>query len=278
MKITASKKDDILKRKAQYEADKAAYDERQEGYSKAYRQAESAVLQPIKDYLERKLSRYSALTFDVRVDRSWMRGNKGGADVRIYCNEYNKFDENVALAWSYEATVTDDGEVLRKSSSWSGLSATTEAQMNSLRQTVSALEFLNDVDWEELINVDMPNYADYYDENDKAPEREDFDKELKEAELEELVGADKLVKVRNWGESCPYRGDVYLKILSETPAMYKAIVVGAWAVENALKSGDDEWVDNLKQTLNSSYSQYRIRKSSVRLTDPVEILDIGGIV
>ena len=270
MKITSSRKDDILKRKAQYEADYAAYQERQKASDKAYREAEDAIINPIREYLERKLSRYSALKFEIDVRRGW---EIRGVDIFIRCNERNKFDEDVALAWSYDVTLNKDGTVNRKSSSWSGLSATTEAQMNSLRQTVSALEWLNDVDWADLMDVTMPDYGDYYDRNDKRPERADFERELLEAELEELVGTDTLIKVHNW-ESSSYKGKyVWLKLLRETPSMYNAIIIGDWVMGGVLKGYEDHKAQ-LRDALSREWNQIRVRKSSVKPVSPLETYDV----
>lgn len=269
MKITASKKDDILKRKAQYEADFAAYNKRQEQYRRAYQQAEDELTTPIQDYLERKLSRYSALEFDVYVRRGW---HDKGAEVTIECNEHNKFSEDSALSWSYKAFIGADGELERESSSWSGLSATTEAQMQSLRQTVAALELLNDLDWEGLINIKFPNYSDYYDETDKRPERENFEAELKLAELEELIGTNKIIKVKNWGESCPYRGDVWLHINRETPSMYMANIIPGWIIQ-ALDEYDS-YQTELDNYMSGKYGEYRIRKTSVNPVSPIEVKEV----
>lgn len=280
MKITASKKDDILRRKAQYEEDYAAYEQRQAGYRRAYNEAESQVLDPIRQYLERKLGRYSALKFDIRVSRGWdFRSDHdetdGGAEVRIDCNEHRMSEEGVALAWSYNASIKGDGSIRRESSSWSGLNATTEEQMNSLRQTVSALEFLNDVDWDELLHVKLPRYSDYYDENDKRPQREDFETQLRDAELEELVGENKLIAVNNWGESCPFSSrKVWLRILKETPSMFFATVISDWTVESVRKGGNPS---GLLGDLNNQWANFRVRKSSIHLYNPVEILDIDEL-
>ena len=188
-------------------------------------------------------------------------------------NEHNKFDDDSALSWSYEVKLDSDGNVVRESSSWSGLKATTEEQMRSLRQTVSALDFLNDVDWDELIKVNMPDYSDYYNPEDKAPEREDFESQLKQAELEEIVGQDAYVKVKNWGESCPYRGDVYLKILKETPSMYQAVVIPAYLIDDYDRN-PESYLESVRQY--SNYTPYRVRKSSIRLTNPIKVARIEG--
>lgn len=281
MRIIASRKDDILRRKAQYEADVAAYEERQEVYRRAMHEAEDKLMKPVQDYLERKLARYSALRFDIQLDRSVSGRTNKGIKVWIRCNERNKFDDDVALAWSYDVDLDSHGQVTRKTSSWSGLSATTEAQMTSLRQTVSALEFLNDVDWDELINIEMPQYSDYYDENDKRPAYQNFDAELQAAELADLVGTNKIIKVNNWGESCPYRGSIWLHLTKETPSMYYANIIPAWLVDslglvdNANNdSYKPEYLEELNKYMSGKYGEYRVRKTSVKPVSPLEIKEV----
>lgn len=266
MKITASRKDDVLQRKAQYDADMKAYNERQEASRRALYEAENNIIKPIQEYLERELSKYSALKFDLDLQRSYRpRDYNKGVRVRIRCNERNKFDDDVALAWSYEVDLDGNGDVVRETSSWSGLSATTEAQMTSLKQTVDALEFLNSVDWDALINVDMPDYNDYYDPNDKKPTYQNFDEELKAAELEELVGSNKIIKVNNWGESCPYRGPVWLKLLRETPSMYIVNIIPNYAVDSE---------EELAKYVDGQYGEYRVRKSSIKPVTPQTVQEV----
>ena len=274
MIITASRKDDILKRKAQYDADYAAYKERQAGYQRAYNEAEDAVISPIKTYLEKELSKFG-LNFDVTVRRGWLKGS--GIDIVIGCNEHNKFDENSALSWSYQVSLDEDGNVVKETNSWSGLKAITKAQIASLKATVHAIEFLNEIDWDNLMHVQLPNYSDYYDKNDKRPEREDFESQLKEAELEELVGANKIIKVYNWGESCPYRGDVWLKINRETPSMYFANIIPNNYIRFGLDDvgdGKNSYITELQKFLDGNYGEYRIRKSSVRPVTPIETREV----
>lgn len=268
MKITASRKDDILKRKAQYEADLKAYNEREAQSRAALLDAENKILEPIKSYLGRKLSRYNALTFEINVDRAYHGFKDKGVRVWIRCNEHNKFDDDVALSWSYNVDLDSDGNVFRETSSWSGLSATTEAQMRSLHQTISALDFLNDVDWDELVNVDMPAYEDFYDNNNKRPAKEDFDAELQEAELGELIGSNKIIKCKNWGESCPYRGDVWLHLIKETPSMYTANIIPDYVF---VLGGQENEVGKY---IDGTYGEYRIRKSSVHPYIPFEVKEV----
>ena len=159
-RITAGKREDILKRKAEYEAKRAEYEADRAERVHKFGMAEYDVINPIKERLESDLSIFNLLQFVVRVERHY--GGKG-VRVRIECNENRKFDDSSALAWSYDVRLTDDGDVKRESSSWSGMKAVTPEQVNSLKQTVAAVEYLLYVDWASLINVTMPKYKHYYD-------------------------------------------------------------------------------------------------------------------
>ena len=269
MKITASRKDDILRRKAEYEKKLSEYEERKRLSDEAFHQAEYDTYQPIKQYILSQLSQFDALQFHVSVERGYRgyRKKTRGAQVHISCNEINKFDENVALAWSYDVQLDGEGNVLRDSSSWSGLKVTTPAQLNSIKQTVSAVDMIYNMDWKSLLDVDNPKYDDYYDTSDVRPKRDNFEAELAAAELEDIVGEDKIIKVRNWGESCPYRGDVYLKLLRETPAMYEAYIIPTHIVDK-----DDKIY--LQKYLDGSYGSYRVRKSSVKPYQPIDVREV----
>lgn len=266
MKITSSRKDDILKRKAEYEQQLAEYEERQEAAGQAMAEAEEQIVGPIRDFLEQRLSTYSTLHFDVSVGRG--RFHVNGVQVNIRCNERDIFEENSALSWNYNVALDKDGNVVKESSSWSGLKATTAEQMKSLRQTVSALEFLNDIDWNSLINVDMPKFYDYYDRDDERPQRPNFEQEMNEAELEDIIGKNKAVKIKNWGESCPYRGNVYVRITKESPSQYQVDMVGAGWNDNA---SQEDIVDAFSR---GSYRSQRVRKSNVVPVQPITIIDL----
>lgn len=264
MKITASRKDDILKRKAQYEAELAEYEAAEAEDHRRLNEAEDAIIAPIEEFLESELSNYPALHFDVRVERGYRSQNQGGVQVRILCNQHMHFNDDIALAWEYSVSLDADGNVQKESSSWSGLSAVTAEQMESLKQTVAALEWLNSIDWKSIIDVKMPKYKDYFDPNRKRPEREDFESQLQEAELEEYIGTNTFIKCQNWGESCPYRGDVWIQLLRETPSQYECRIISDWVFRDRSDLGD---------VVELGYVQ-RVRKTSVKPVTPMETVEV----
>lgn len=261
MKILANRKDEVLKRKAQYDADMEAYEKEGRDRSQRMRNAEYEITQPVQEFLEQSLSHYSALEFDISVDRGHFR--MPGLQVRIRCNEHTKFSDDSALSWSYDVSLDKEGQVVKESSSWSGLKACTEAQMKSLRQTVSALEWLNDLNWKEVLDKKMPDYEDFFGDMPKRPEHQDFNQQLAQAEVEDLIGTNKIIKVQSW-ESCPYRGQVWLKILSETPSQYRAVIIPNYVVTDGRAA----------EMLEKNPEDNRIRKTSVKPVQPIEVMEV----
>lgn len=249
-KITADRREDILKRKAEYEAKRAEYEADRDERSHKFEMAEYDVMNPIKQQLESDLSVFNLLQFVVRVERHY--GGKG-VRVRIECNENRKFDDSVALAWNYDVNLTKDGEVKRESSSWSGMSAVTPEQVASLKQTVEAVEYLLNLDWASLLDVTLPRYRDYYDGALSEPEKEDFDAELREAELEEYIGTDTLILVENF-ESSGWRGrEVYVRLIRETPSQYVCNIFHPYELSSFKEQG---------RKLADRYTQ-RVKKSNI---------------
>ena len=216
------------------------------------------------------LRRFPALHFKVNADRAtWGRGRVEGIRVQIYCNENEKFQDDVALAWRWEATIDHNGQVEKTSSSWSGLSACTPDQMESLRQTVAALELINGIDWDRVLRVALPKYEDYDTPKLERPEPEmDYNKELKDAELEELIGQNKAIKILNWSGS-GYNGEyAWIRIVSQTPSMYTVNVASdGW-----------RWGGKTPEEVVSAFQDntytVRVRKSSVTIAQPVTIVDL----
>lgn len=269
MKITAEKREDILREQEEYnrqlEENNRAYEEEK----RAFQEAEDAVVGPVKEYLENELKYYRVLSFDVRVERGWKSYTRGmGLEVDIKCNERNLFGEDSALSWNFDVSlVYNDSEgtveVKKETGSWSGLKATTPAQLKSLRQSVDAIEFLNDVDWKALLNKKLPKYEDYLKTRQMKDRSSEFNKRLADAELEELVGANTLIKVQNF-ESSGYRGrSIYLKLLRETPSQY---------VVNILTDWDIERIKNGTLDLDQRYTQ-RVKKTNV-----VPVMEQGKLV
>lgn len=259
MKITANRKEEVLRRKAEYDAAMDAYNQDSEARWHSYRVAERELLDPIQDTLSTELNKFNLLQFDVRVNFNY----RDVVDVRISCNENRKWEDSVALAWSYEVMLAPDGTIKKETSSWSGMQATTREQLDSLKQSVGALEYLLDVDWEHLLAVSAPNPEDFMRDALTRPPHQDFTSELIAAELEDYIGTDTLVKVQNF-ESSGYGGrTIYIKLLRETPSQYVVNVLSDWTIEN---------IRNGLTSLDNRYAQ-RVKKSNIN-----PIVENGKIV
>ena len=268
MKITANRREDILKQKKAFETESAAAHEQYEREKSAFKTAERAITDPIKEDLAHRLNQYSHLTFDISVSQNFF----DKLEVRVTCNEDNKFDEDVALSWTYSAQIDRDDQLIRETSSWSGLKATTEAQIESLTETLEAIKFLNSIDWEVLLNKPLPDWNEYFKTDiskyspSKAP---NFDRMLIEADIEDVIGNPVLLKGYNSIDSRGYgRGLLYYMVLKETPTQYEIVSIPRPAVENT---------DNISEVIdkNKNYS-YRLRKDKFieRLIKPIEKVEV----
>ena len=65
MKITASKRDDILKRKAEYDEKLKKYQERNSELAGRYRAAEDKVTTAVRKTIEDRLAGFDLLNFDI---------------------------------------------------------------------------------------------------------------------------------------------------------------------------------------------------------------------
>lgn len=225
------KEEDLLEKTAdEIRADKQAWLDRKERNRQksddaydAYRRDQLAQFQPIKDHIEKLLSKYNLLNLDVNVDRNW----GDAVEVRVQCDEY-KHDDSTSLRWNYRATLMSDGELKKETGSWSGLSACTAEQINHLKQSVEALEDLNSIDWESLLKIPKLNRADYaYEKEDETPEY-DYDAELKLQQLRELLDSDEAIQFTHpkleqlfWGWR---RNNYFLKVTKLSPKNVKGII------------------------------------------------------
>lgn len=270
MKITCTKREDIIKQREAYEADRAARQARHDEQERKYDEAEDAITSAVANEIKSQLSKYSVLHFDVEVDRNNWR--LPGLRIRVLCNERNLFDDDTALAWNYDVKLDESGNVNKESSSWSGLKATTKAQLESLTQTLDALKYLNSVDWATLLNKELPKYADYVTESDPRYDRDvpNFDYMLMEADIEECIGKDILLKgYSSIDQQGHEAGSAYYMILKETPSQYQVVRIPGYVVNN---EGYD-LKDVVKRGKN--YPE-RMRKDKLiqLLNQPIETLEV----
>lgn len=272
MKITCSRRDDLLREQAEYDAAMKAYDDSVKKQWDDYHQGVEDVYNPIVNEIKSNLDAFTSLVFNVKADLAW------GDDLRISidCNNHRVFDENSALSWSYEAVVNKkSGEVVRKTSSWSGMSAVTPAQMKSLHETVDALDYLNSIDWNQLLELTFPQYEDYADPNAPArPDSRDFRSELRDATLEDLVGTNQAIAIQNPGtESIVYGSPVlFAKILKISGSQYTIQYAPGTRGWGRSAEPDAEYA---KQNFaNGTSYTGRIRKDKLIPYNPETIIDL----
>lgn len=255
MKILAGKREDILRRKAEYENKLKTYKLARDGAKRAYNTVKYNALQPIRDELERNLSKFSLLKFDIRVDRSWYNG----IEVRIIC------ESNDTFKWDYRAGFTEGGEIESETNSWSGMNATTVDDIAILRQTVDALEYLISIDWNSLLNVTLPELDTYYNSLPERPESENFDDLLAEATLDDIVGQNKAILVERFNE---FYYPLWIKIIKSTDKFY-VISTGPDVYNNKI---DESAVKNYDF---DKYGSFKVKKDKLIPVEPIEIIDLG---
>lgn len=232
MRILASRRDDILKRRDEYDA-KAARNKaiRDEQYSR-FNQAQNSVFKSVEDKIRQQLGDKIGELY-IKVDTRFGRGlqvqigNSDGGPRR---------DANASLTWSWNASLDENGNVKKESSSWSGLEATTLEHIQDLKLCVEQLEIINTMDWSELLDVSLPNWKDYIDESQMEPlePRPNFDYELFEADIADAIGANILIKAKG-GKS--FRGDVYFQILRDSGSQYTVREMPSHYVDTIQKGG-----------------------------------------
>lgn len=263
MIITASKRDEILKERDEYRKDYDMNKEIRNVEHWQFSKAKHAVIDPIKEYLESELAVYRALKFKITIYDDFDRN----LEVDIKCNEWTHTDDD--CNWSYNARIQknyENGsyEVTKALGTWGSTKNISAAYIKSLQQSVLAIEYLNTLDWDTILRTKLPEYRDYF-KTKEMPNREgEFSRRLRDAELEEYIGTNTLVLVRNFESSGYYGGRVYVRILRETPSQYVVNVFPAYSTKEDLEGVD----------LDKRYTQ-RVKKTNVI---PVEQNDREGLI
>lgn len=206
LKITMSRRDDILKRKQAYDD---AYTRRKSEHTE-YMKMRYSVLNKLTELVKSKIGD-SSLNLNVYSDQQF-----GGLITVIVNNGTNPHDEQ-ALNWNWSVSLTAEGEIKKDSGSWSGLSAITAEQIQNLKESVRVIEILNNLDWKTLLNVELPDYNDYV--TSEYPKNENFNQQLLEADVLDAMDDGLLIK----GHGYKYynsRAVVFYHILKENPKSF----------------------------------------------------------
>lgn len=271
--VTAARRDDILRDKAAYEEKKARNKAKEKERYGNYQRAQSEVFAGVEDAIRTELGDNLG-ELEINVDTrfgsllSVKIGNDQGGPRR---------DPNAALTWSWSATLKKDGTVEKESSSWSGLEAVTLAQIDDLKRSVQQLEIINNMDWDNLLAVTLPNWDDYmtYDDmEDLGPER-NFDQELLDADLEDAIGANVLIKAR---EGRTWRGNVYFKIERDSGSQYTVTELPGSFVEELNKGGTVNYggeITSIQELVDRIGSTTRVRKANFMnmIYTPLQMID-----
>lgn len=262
MKITCARnREQIAREQAAYGERRAAKQAKKDAQYNLWRKDYLAIANSVKEQVEDALSAFTTLNLEVNVDSSW-RGD--ALQVSIGSNQHNVHDEHKALSWDWKAYVdSKTGELKKESGSWSGLNAVTAEQIESLKQSAACLEVINSLDWEAMLNVELPKYESYFTDDDYEKDPDDgrnFKQELLEADVEDAMNAGLWIKGHGyrWYNSS---ADVYYKVLKETPSQYE--VIEAWASDVLKGEGDKTF-------------SYKIKKDTFFqvIDTPVETLEV----
>lgn len=218
MKITCSKRDDIIKQRDEFDSRRRAMTESRDNDDKNYRAATRKVFQEVEDAVNEKLKPVSKLPLEVTATY----GLGDGIEVNVECG--GPHTEGNALSWNYRVYLNSDIDVVKETGSWSGLKAITAEEMMSLKRSVRALEILNEeINWEDLVKTALPNYQDYMTQDySKLNERRpDFERQLREVDIEEAIENGtpvhgKAVSATGYREGIPGN----YTIIKETPKSY----------------------------------------------------------
>lgn len=208
MKITSSRYDDIKKQRDEYDAEtqklKDQHDADWDRYQEAEYEGEKIIEKLISDAIGA-----TNLDIRIRVQRAFSsRKGDRGWEVDIYVNENRKHDANTALVWNWGVKLDNEGNVMKETNSWSGLSAVTESQISDLEESVRVIKVLNNMDWKTLLTSNLVNYQDFMTEGlsesivDRKNARPDFESEMSSAELEEMLDSNVAIELTDsqyWG-------------------------------------------------------------------------------
>lgn len=227
-------------------AAKDAWDAEYDKQNKIYKDQENKyrhAMYDVADNLQKEVvNAIGNTTINLRVDVDNYGIDADSYQVRVYGNDSNKFDDNIALSWDWKVYLDKDGNVLKDSSSWSGLKATTPEQLNDLEETLRILKLLNNLDWTRLIgnaNAKRPKYDDYI----TAPypsrsDRPNFEQQLKDAAVEDTIGKDVLIQGKGSGRNYNSRATVWYYVVGATNKQYKMFEFSNYTIQNHEELGD----------------------------------------
>ena len=242
----ASRKEDLIRQRDEWDARNAEQKARHEAQYAEFRSKRNEIYNGVKEQVLAALSGVS-LNLEIDVDAG-LSMKPRGVEVCVRSNENNIHAENKALSWTWKVSLGESNSVKKESSSWSGLQATTAEQMESLRQTVKALEILNEIDWAALLAVTLPDWSEYLTEDSSIGTRPNFEADIRAAELAELIGTNTLVKGLPIDRYRYGHSEAWYLIVSETPKQFKVVELAGYSIK-------EEYLTQRGQTLAEAVEQ-----------------------
>lgn len=263
IKVNSSMRDYILKQKEEYEAQyneqMSKYDEQYKNYKDEYLKVAEGVKQSILDAIG---STSLPIKIDTRCDFN------DSINARVYVDlDHNA--SNRSLAWNFDASIdAKTGDVIKETGSWSGLNATTPEQLDDLEECVRVIRTLNGLDWKAMLKENFPHYSDYV-KVEKPSHRgsAQFDKMLFEADVEDCIGKNILLKGSADSNNGRKRGTAYYMITKSTPSMYEYIYVPSYELDNMGAEAAVEKYRGFKQRTKKEKLIYL-------LNNPLETLEV----
>lgn len=260
--IRSSKKDDLIREKAawqmKYDARKRLYDDQSRNYHNAKWDWKDSIETKIRSTFSAYLDKLP--DFKIYVDSGW-------GEIEIRMSYEHLHNEAFSLNWDYRIRLKDNGDIIKESSSWSGLQAVTAEQINDLMNSVNFLKALVDFDWAPLLEEaknEEPQYNKYvgvrdpnYDSDYKDP---GYDKMIREAEIDEAVTSGKWIKGKD-----TYSGSSWYFIVSQTPKYYNVYRLTSsdikYTQQHLGEPWTDRWMNDFRNPQNvNKYSTEKIKK------------------
>lgn len=240
MKITASKRDDILRQREKYDMETKRLEELEEKSNSKWK---ADLLQQANN-IEKRIAEMigsTSLNLSINVD-PWGYYGADSWSVDVKGNEGGNFSDGVALVWNWEVKMDKNGNIIKDSGSWSGLKATTPEQIDNLVESVRILKILNNMDWSDVLNAPKAKWGDYVDEElldnirNRKKDRPDFESDIQAAQIEELIGGNVAINLK---QDQYYRGDVWILPTGLTEKFIKGYIFPKYSAENHKMNADE---------------------------------------
>ena len=200
---------DISNKKAHYDADYANW-----------RKAIYEIANSIKEEITEDIGHVS-IPLDISVQPGMGFLTDG---FKVVIDNSDDPHDDQALNWNWSVWIDNKGELKKESGSWSGLSAVSAENIDNLKESIRVLEILNNLDFASILSQAVPDRfayftGDYNTEEDES-RKQTLSSELFDAEMTEVMETGSWIKLKD-GQGKFYRRDAYIRILSESPKMYK---------------------------------------------------------